>query len=114
MQQLLQQGLQVCRQLDAQLKQQPHSQAALLQAENDLASVAALCSCAVAQLNMQQLAAAARDVVVASRVGQQRRVAVPELQRLWVLRLVQQAWVCDVAQALLVHTGTGGDVVECC
>jgi hypothetical protein len=55
----------------------------------DTASLAAIFAAAIAQLDMQQLAGPARDLVASSGVGQQAKIHVSHPRRLWVLH----AWL---------------------
>ena len=72
----------------------------------DRASLAAILAASIAQLDMQQLAGPARDLVASSGVGQQANTHLSNLRRLWVFH----AWLLQ--HQLLDGRGLTGLVTE--
>jgi hypothetical protein len=102
LQQLLQRSLQICQ----QQQQQQRNSTPTEQAQRGIASLVGWCGWAVAQLDMQQLAGAARDVVAASGVKQQPNTHPSNLRRLWVFH----SWLLQ--HQLLDGKGLAGLLTE--
>jgi hypothetical protein len=92
---VLQQVARVCQQLQSQQQNSRHT-ASQARAQGECAAVASMCSWAVARLDLQQLAGAAREVVAASGVEQHSSTHPSSLGRLWLFHdWLQQQQLLD-------------------